>query len=131
MNESLPAANFQWPLAGGPHPVTLTLRRDQRNGQLDLRAWCTDEGYLEPWAQVSVIPHDGVSMFLCAARDEVYVKNYSEAEGLLDELVSQGFVVDLQAPVRPHGSFVAFPRVRLTDKAKALAPELFGRGDPG
>ena len=125
MDDSIPAPNFQWPMGSGAHPVILTVRRDARSGQLDLRAWCTDEGYLEPWAAVSIIPHDGVTCFLCNAPDAVYLKNYSENEGLLQALMAQGFAEDLGAPVRPRGSFVAFPRVRLTDKAKALAPTLF------
>lgn len=128
MHDSLPAPNFQWPVAwmgNRAQPVTLRLRRDDVTGQLDLRADCCDEGFVEPWGTISIIPHDGVTMFLCASRDEVYVKSYSENEGVLEALVAQGYVVDLAAPVRPNGSFVVFPRVRLTDKAKALAPELF------
>lgn len=125
MDDSLPAPNFQWPMASGSHPVILTVRRDALSGQLDLRAWCGDDGYVEAWGVVSIIPHDGVTRFFCAAHDELYVKNYSENEGLLEALVAQGFAIDLGAPVRPGGAFVAFPRVRLTDKAKALAPALF------
>lgn len=125
MDDSLPASNFEWPMASGSHPVILTMRRDARTGQLDLRAWCGDEGWFEPWGVVSIIPHDGVTRFLCNAPDELYVKNYSENEGLLEALVAQGFAIDLGASVRPGGAFVVFSRVRLTDKAKALAPALF------
>ena len=128
MDDSLPATNFLWPVTflGTVQPVILTLRREVASGQLDLRALCADEGYLEPWGNVSIIPHDGITRFLCAAADELYVKNYSENEGLLDALVAQGFVTDLGAPVRPAGAFVDFPRVRLTEKGRALAPALFG-----
>jgi len=125
MEDSLLAPNFQWPMPSGPHPVILQLRRDPRTAQLVVLAMCNDEGYLEPFANISIIPHDGVTMFLCNGADEFYAKNYSENEGVVTALVAQGLVVDLGAPVRPYGSFVEFPRVRLTDKAKALAPAQF------
>lgn len=127
MSQPLPSPNFLWPAFGQQVAVTLQLTRDRRHGQLHLQAWQRDDaGFVEPWATASVVPHDGVNVFLCGAADEFYVKNYSENQGVLAALVAQGYVEDLDAAVRPQHSFVDFPRVRLTPKGRALAPELFG-----
>lgn len=122
----VPAPNFNWPMFDGKlHPVSLVMARDHRNDQLHVQAWTDQDGFPEPWGTVSVVPHDGQTVFLAGAPDEFFCKTYSENRGVLEQLVAQGLVEPTGDAVQPCGSFVSFPRVRLTAKGKALAPQLF------
>ncbi len=113
---------------GGSHPVSLTLHRDARHGQLRLQAWTNEEGYLEPWSTLSVVVHDGVTLYTADGTDKLFIRDYDANEGCLRALTEQGFITPTGRTEQPAGSFVAFPEAQLTAKGKALAPELFEDG---
>lgn len=82
-----------------------------------------------PLPDSNTVENDGTSFHPARRDDEVYVKDYPECEGALAQLVAQGYAEDTGMRVRPATSLVDFPLVRLTAKAKALAPELFAFAD--
>lgn len=126
MSTSFPANNFVWPnYRGEPNPVVLVLERASRTQQLTLRAITYEDGYAEAWGTASVIPHDGVHADLCSEPDTLYIKNYGCNEGVLDALIAQGYAEKTGAVAWPSTSFASFCQVKLTEKGRALNPELF------
>lgn len=119
---------FNWNLFGSHYRVILMLTRRSEGpaaGRLDLRA-VSEEG--EPFGAVSIIPHDGRKMAGACEHDHFFIKNYSENEGVMEQLIEQGFITNTGAEVTPRGSYVTFPMVKLTAKGRALAPDLFPLG---
>ena len=83
------------------------------NGNLGIEIWSDTEG---PITKVTVNPDIKIP------KDRIAIKNYSENEGIVDWLISEGIIEDTPVQIIPSG-WIEIPVHKLTAKGLDITKE--------
>lgn len=102
----------------GTYDLTLSVDRYSQKGRLAVSLQCLVDGYLEPYAMLTVnLPNQPVK-----APNEAYIKTCDENEGLLEFVLKNRLGV--QCPEIGHSGFCLYPKIAFDmDRLKEFDPE--------